>query len=186
MLLGLNEAEAGEIVTELTAEADDPVAPRRATTKGRCCASVSRERIPSTVPGLVAPNFTVKLLLCPGESATGSVRPVRLKPAPLTVAWLTPRLLVPTFVTVATCEPVLPTFVLIETLLGDMESEGSGSAKPAHPEIEPTTRANVRTIGTNTCDWRRVIPSTVSLRLRVMVFRGDAGFFARFPVGSTG
>jgi hypothetical protein len=103
------------------------------------------------VPGLVAPNCTVKPLLCPGESVRGSVRPTTLKPAPLTVAWLTPRLLAPTFVTVAICEPVLPTFVLIETLLGDMESEGSGSAKPAHPEIEPPIRAKIRTIGTNTC-----------------------------------
>jgi hypothetical protein len=108
----------------------------------------------------------------------GSVRPVRLKPAPLTVAWLTPRLLVPTFVTVATWEPVPPTFVLMERLLGDMESAGSGSAKPAHPEVEPTTRAKIRTIGTNTTIWRCVIPNTAFLRLRVMVFLGDAGFFA--------
>ncbi len=44
-----------------------------------------------------------------------------LKPVPLTVAWLMPMLLVPTFVAVAICELELPTAVFIERLLGETE-----------------------------------------------------------------
>jgi hypothetical protein len=93
------------------------------------------ESLPSTLLAVVTANFTVKLSLCPGESVTGSVQPAMLKPAPLTVAWLTPILLVPAFVTVATCELVLPTSVLIERLLGETESSGFGEAAPTHPEM---------------------------------------------------
>ena len=74
-----------------------------------------------TLLGLVAANFTMKFLLCPGESITGSVRPLMLKPAPSTVAWLTAVPIVLTFVTVAICVLLLPTFVLIETLFGATE-----------------------------------------------------------------
>ena len=77
------------------------------------------EMLPSTVLSVAAVNFTVKLALCPGESVIGSARPAMLKPAPLTVAWLMPAVLVPTFVTVATCELLLPTAAaFIEKLLG--------------------------------------------------------------------
>jgi hypothetical protein len=121
LALGFKEIEEGETVTELTVGAEDPTAPLRATTNGRCRASVTKVRLPSTLLALVAENFTMKFLLCPGESVTGSVRPLMLKPAPSTVAWLTAVLLVPTLVRVAICVLLLPTFVFIETLLGATE-----------------------------------------------------------------
>ncbi len=148
--LGLKEAEEGETVTELTAGAVEPAAPRRATTNGRCCPSVTRVRLPSTLLALVAANFTVNFLLWPGESVTGRVKPLMLKPAPFTKAWLTAVLLGPTLVTVATCVLLVPTFVCIETLFGATDISGRGSAKPAHPEMQPITRAEQRTMGTNT------------------------------------
>jgi hypothetical protein len=121
LALGLNEIEEGETVTEFTVVAEDAVAPLSATTNGRCCASVTRVRLPSTLVGFVAANFTMKFLLCPGESVTGSVKPLILKPAPSTVAWLTAVLVVLTLVSVATCVLLLPTFVFIEKLLGATE-----------------------------------------------------------------
>jgi hypothetical protein len=119
--LGLKETEEGETVTELTVGAEDPVDPLRATTNGWCSPSVTKVRLPVTLLGLVATNFTMKFWLCPGESVTGSVRPLMLNPAPLTVAWLTAVLVGLTLVRVATWVLLLPTLVFIETLLGATE-----------------------------------------------------------------
>jgi hypothetical protein len=82
---------------------------------------VTRVRLPSTLLDLVAANFTVKFLLCPGESVTGSAKPPMLKPAASTVAWLTAVVVVLILVTVATCVLLLPTLVFMETLFGATE-----------------------------------------------------------------
>ena len=65
----------------------------------------------------------------------GVVKPVTLKPVPLTMAWLTLTLVFPMFVTLTTWELVVPTLALTERTLGVIASEGSGSATPAQPVV---------------------------------------------------
>jgi hypothetical protein len=127
-----------------------------------------RKRFPSTLPGVVAANFTVKVALCPGESVAGRARPATLKSVLLTMAWLTLMLLVPKFVTVAICELKMPTAALIEKLLGDTDSCGSGSAKPAHPEMQNTISSAKTAIGTNTFISFDAISGSFAVGLKVM------------------
>jgi hypothetical protein len=148
--LGAREAEEGETATEVT-PFEDPPLPCSGTTTGRCLRSVTIDRLPSTSVGADARNFTVKLLLCPAVRVNGGVTPATLKPGPLMAASLTSRPVVPTFVTVTICEPVLPTGVLTDRLLGVTESCGRGSAKPEQPDVHPVIRrTNVRIRSTNT------------------------------------
>ena len=55
---------------------------------------------------------TVKVALCPAVSVNGTVRPLRLNPDPLTVAWLILTLLPPVLVIVSEAVCWLPTFTL--------------------------------------------------------------------------
>lgn len=88
--LGATEAEPGETVTDVIVGLDglpDEVAlPWRVRTMGLCFASVTIDRVPSTLPDLVAANRTAKLLLCRGPRLKGGVMPDMLKPAPVTLA----------------------------------------------------------------------------------------------------
>jgi hypothetical protein len=59
-----------------------------------------------------------------------------LKPVPVTTAWLILTGVAPTFVTLATCELDVPTLAPTDRLLGVSDSDGSGSATPAHPDIQ--------------------------------------------------
>jgi hypothetical protein len=119
--LGAREAEDGDTATEVT-PFEDPPLPCSGTTIGRCLRSVTIDRLPSTSAAAEARNFTVKLLLCPAASGNGGVTPATLKPSPVTAASLTSKWVAPILVTVTICEPVLPTGVLTDRLLGVTES----------------------------------------------------------------
>ena len=148
------EAVEGEMVTELTAGDAAPV-PTSCTTKGLELALVVRERLPVTLPEVLASNVTVKVWLCPGVKLTGVVKPAMLKPLPVTLAWLMLKLLLPTLVAVTLCDVVLPTVVLTETLVGLTESFAAACwpefvgalAMPVHPDVESVA---IRTAKRNT------------------------------------
>src|SRR5271163_2945238 len=69
-------------------------------------------------------------------------RPVALKPAPVTVTWLIATLLAPILVAVTVCEPVFPTTVATETLVGVTTSAAEADCESglefAAEEITPT------------------------------------------------
>jgi hypothetical protein len=145
------EAAAGETVTEVTSGLAVEPFPCRDSTTGRCGGSATSVMLPSTLPTAAAANFTVKLLLCPTGSVIGVVKPVTVKPVPLTTAWLTRTSVVPTFVTLTTCELVAPTLALTERVLGLIVRDGSGSATPAHPETQKIVANATHINSTRTC-----------------------------------
>jgi hypothetical protein len=89
---------------------------------GLALALLVMERVPATLPDAAAENSTVKLWLWLAASVMGSVKPDTLKPAPVTVTLLTLTLTVPVLEMVTVCEPMVPTVVLTEMLLGETES----------------------------------------------------------------
>jgi hypothetical protein len=119
----------GETLTELTgAEAvpeggvDEDVAAvaLNGTTTGLAPALVKIVRLPVAFPGVVAANTTSKFWLAPGARLPGTARPLvlKLKPGPVTVTWLIATPVVSWLVAVIVCEPVVPTTVETDTLLG--------------------------------------------------------------------
>jgi hypothetical protein len=151
---------------------------------GRWFASVTSERLPSTLLADEGTNFTEKLAPCPGERTSGSLRPATLKPAPMTLAWLIPIVALPIFATVTTCELAFPTVALTERLLGVTESCGRGSANPAQPETQAeATRIDAKTISTNTLLTRH---SLMMIKFSVVAssfFRVCYAQFCGFLVG---
>ncbi len=85
--------------------------PLRAITVGELEALLASDRLPVTLPVAVGANFTWKVALCPAASVAGKVRPLRLKPLPVTVAWEMVTLLV-LAVTVTFCVELLPVSTL--------------------------------------------------------------------------
>ena len=80
-------------------------------------------RVPVALPSAVGANLTLKVLDWLGTRVRGTVSPLRLKPAPVTLAWEMVRLAVPVLVKVAVWVPVLPTVIFPKgTLLGLTES----------------------------------------------------------------
>jgi hypothetical protein len=151
LALGDGDAAVGDTATEATGEPAGAPFPWSGSTTGRCFASVTIVRVPSTAVAVVAANLTVKLAPWPGERVRGSAIPVALKPVPMTAVCVMLMLAVPIFATDTTCEAVLPTGALTESVLGVTDKGGSGSATPTHPAVQaPIARIVVRTIGTNT------------------------------------
>lgn len=74
-------------------------------------ALLTSERLPEAVPAVVGANFTWKVVLCPAAIVAGSVRPLMLKPVPVTFACETVTLEVPA-VRVTFCVVLLPTVTL--------------------------------------------------------------------------
>jgi hypothetical protein len=73
----------------------------------------------------------------------------RLKPLPVTWTWLTVTGVVPVLITETGTVFDPPTFVLTDSVAGATDSVGSGSAIPAHPAVQATTRAR-RLVSTRT------------------------------------
>src|SRR5512132_1722219 len=71
-------------------------------------------------------NVTLNVTFCPGVSVSGSVKPLRLKPLPVAVAWEIVRLEPPEFVRVSEAVRLLP----IETLPKPM-LDGDAANEPA-------------------------------------------------------
>jgi hypothetical protein len=86
LVLGAGDAREGEIVTDVTSAFDADPLPCNGSTTGRCFASVTIDKLPSTLAVVVATNFTAKLMLCDGERLRGGVKPARLKPFPVMLA----------------------------------------------------------------------------------------------------
>jgi hypothetical protein len=60
----------------------------------------------------------LKLLLAPGAMLAGVVSPAALNPAPATAIWSIATVFLPSLVAVTVCEPVLPTTVVTDTIVG--------------------------------------------------------------------
>jgi hypothetical protein len=81
--------------------------------------------LPVTPPGVVGAKTTLKEVLWPLDSVTGSEMPLMLKPVPVKVARLTTVLMFPEFVKVTVCEALWPTVTFPKfNDAGDIESPG--------------------------------------------------------------
>src|SRR5712692_721625 len=60
---------------------------------------------------MLGANTTLKLADCPADNVTGSAKPVKLKPAPVTLIWDTLTLELPVLVRVTGSEVLLPTLM---------------------------------------------------------------------------
>lgn len=79
--------------------------------------------LPVALPVKAAENFAVKEVFCPAPSAKGTDNPLILKPAPDALAAEIEIPVVPEFVSVMFCDPLLPTRMLPKlTLEGLAES----------------------------------------------------------------
>jgi hypothetical protein len=68
--------------------------------------------VPVAAPAVVGANCAVKLADWPAAMFNGAVKPVTLKPAPVAAIWLTVAALLPEFVKVTVCVPLLETATL--------------------------------------------------------------------------
>ena len=75
----------------------------RLTLEVRADESMLIEMAPLALPFACGANMTPQLTLCPAARVRGRVRPLSLKPVPVTVAWETLRLLPPELVRVKAC-----------------------------------------------------------------------------------
>jgi len=74
--------------------------PLNETTVGEFVAVLASDTLPLTAPAAAGANRAVNVVLCPAVSVSGSVSPVTLNPAPVTVDVLMVTLTFPVFVTV--------------------------------------------------------------------------------------
>jgi len=100
---------------------------------------------PSTPPTMDAANFTENVTLCPVPRLKGIVKPLILKPEPVSTAWLTLIGVFPVFAKVTGRELVEPTLVLTVSLSGATESEGRDSATPTQPTPIKVEHSNIST-----------------------------------------
>jgi hypothetical protein len=116
----LTELTGAEAIPEGGVDGDVAAVALNGTTTGLAPALVKIVRLPVAFPGVVAANTTSKLWLAPGARLAGTARPLalKLKPDPVTVTWLIATPVVPWLVAVMVCEPVVPTTVETDTLLG--------------------------------------------------------------------
>jgi len=76
-------------------------------------------RVPLALPADSGAKTTLKLVLCPGIRVKGRLKPVVLKPSPVTAAWLIVRLVTPVFDNVSDWAWLVPTWTLPKlTLVG--------------------------------------------------------------------
>jgi hypothetical protein len=68
--------------------------------------------VPVAAPAIVGANCAVNEALCPAAIVNGVATPVTLKPGPVAAIWLTVALVLPEFVKVTVCCPVLETATL--------------------------------------------------------------------------
>src|SRR2546422_3078498 len=92
---------------------------------GEFGASLTSETVPDALPVVVGANCTLKVLDCPGGRVRGKVRPLMVKPAPVTLACAMVKLALPELVKVRFCTPLVPTSTLPKlTVAGVTESCG--------------------------------------------------------------
>ena len=88
--------------------------------------------LPLALPGDCGAKVTLKDALCPEARVNGRLRPVVLKPAPETVAWVTVRLVPPVLVSVSETEWLVPVCTLPKAIVGfatlSAAAEGFGVA----------------------------------------------------------
>jgi len=86
--------------------------PERETMAGELVALLTIEMLPVALPVTVGEKTALKLVLWPPERVSGNVRPLVLKPVPVTVAWVMVTLPVPVLVRLTDCVPVVFTVTL--------------------------------------------------------------------------
>ena len=97
--------------------------PERETEAGELEALLVIEMLPVALPMTVGEKTALKLVLWPPERVSGNVRPLILKPVPVTVAWVMVTLPVPVLVRLTDCVPVVFTVTLPNaTVDGEAES----------------------------------------------------------------
>jgi hypothetical protein len=97
--------------------------PLTVITVGELCALLFSETFPDILATEVGANCTAKLVDCPGFKVTGKVKPLKLKPAPLTLPCEMLKLAVPELVRITLCEALVPTATVPKlTLPGAAES----------------------------------------------------------------
>ncbi len=159
---------------------------------GELEALLTSETLPPVLPVTVGANCTLRLLVCPAESVRGKVCPVVVKPAPLTAAWETVKLLVPALLKVTVCVLAVPTSTSPKaTLLGLMLSwplpEGGGvfwPAIPEHPAMESqenSVRTSVRPLLRKRLSLREFSSAWHPVRgwLRRLIIRGRCNSLAQ-------
>ncbi len=122
--------------------------------------------LPLAAPLAVGANVTGKVMLCPAVSVKGSVRPVRLNPAPLTVAAEIVALAFPVFLTTSNCVFVLPTWRLPKLRLvgfGVSTTELAGAPLPETGTARVLLRALL--VKSNRSD---VVPEVLGLNTTVI------------------
>ena len=108
----------GEIVTDVTPVDTWTAVPERAIWVGVAEALLTSDTAPVTDPVTVGANFTLKLVLWPGERLSGRANPEMLKPAPLTLPCVMLNVAVPLSVIVTDCDWLLPTLAVKLSLVG--------------------------------------------------------------------
>jgi hypothetical protein len=83
-------------------------------------------KLPVATPAACGANVTVKFVLCPGDSVTGTLIPLVLKPAPAAVARVIVTALPPELVTVPVWFSVLPTVTLPNPMLLGLKVRAPG------------------------------------------------------------
>ena len=76
---------------------------------GELDALLTSETLPVALVVSVGANTTVRAPDCPAETVNGKAWPAIAKPAPLTVAWETDKLVLPELLKVRICELLVPT-----------------------------------------------------------------------------
>lgn len=76
---------------------------------GELEALLTTETLPDTLLVIAGANCTLRVLHCPAGSVSGKVSPLTVKPAPLTPAWETVRLVLPELLMETVCVLLVPT-----------------------------------------------------------------------------
>lgn len=126
-------------LTEIATEGSATALPDIAMTVEAGVAFATMVRVPVTLPAAVGEKRTVKLLLWLGASVNGMDIPLRLKPLPVTEAWLMTRVVLLVLVTVTACVLLLFRFTFgNESLEGLTLSTGDSVATVPSPASETT------------------------------------------------
>ena len=91
--------------------------PLRAIVRGEPGALLTSDTEPVTLPAAVGVNAALNVALAPAAIVCGTLRPVMLKPVPVTVACEIVALAVPVFFKVIVCEALFPVMTLPKAAL---------------------------------------------------------------------
>ena len=97
--------------------------PDSETVNGELVALLVMVTLPELLPVVVGANVTLSTVDCPAARVSGTVRPVKLNPVPLTLAWETNTLEFPELVRARLCAVLVPVVMLPKLSdMGEAES----------------------------------------------------------------